>query len=500
MQKTSIFDNVKPYLAVYFSLIAAIALIILSNFANEIALHWMTALWGCLILAILITIGQTMTIVRSIGNYSEQLLTSKERLANEIKHRLWAEKTTSESKIKSQIIDENIPVMLAYFNTDLRCRYHNRIFRRWFGLKPDQIDGRLLQEFSNDQFFLDIENCIEDILTGKTIHNERILKSTKGFPYIFTEQYIPHLDNKGKVIGLYTLHTPRAQEKSRVAPTNKAIDTLQPAPQQLNSDSDKNNAEAVETQASKSGITATRIVQAIENGEFNLYCQAISSVKSSSTPLAAHYEILIRMNEEESNLMPPGSFLPFVEQFKMMPQLDRWVVNHIVEWMAAHQQKPGSVFCLNVAKDTLNDEAFPSFVQQLLQRTQIPAGSLCFEIEERDAESDPESTSSFSKRIRQLGCSVSLCSFSHSRPALDLLNTVQIDYLKIDGSLVCNILRNEEDLEAVISINQLAQRMKIKTIAELVETEETIAKLREIGVDFAQGFGIAKPHPIKDLE
>ncbi|MEK7792731.1 MAG: PAS domain-containing protein, partial [Pseudomonadota bacterium] len=203
MQKTSIFDNVKPYLAVYFSLIVAIALIILSNFANEIASHWMTALWGCLILAILITIGQTMTIVRSIGNYSEQLLTSKERLANEIKHRLWAEKTTSESKIKSQIIDENIPVMLAYFNTDLRCRYHNRIFRRWFGLKPDQIDGRLLQEFSNDQFFLDIENCIEDILTGKTIHNERILKSTKGFPYIFTEQYIPHLDNKGKVIGLY---------------------------------------------------------------------------------------------------------------------------------------------------------------------------------------------------------------------------------------------------------------------------------------------------------
>lgn len=500
MQKTSIFDSIKPYLAVYFSLVIAVVLMILANSANEIPSHWTMALWGCLVLAILITIGQTMTIVKSIRNYSEQLLANKERLANEIKHRLWAEKTTSENKVKSQIIDENIPVMLAYFNTDLRCRYHNRIFRRWFGLRPDQIDGRLLQEFSNDEFFLDIENCIEDILTGKTMHNERILKSTKGFPYIFTEQYIPHLDNKGKVIGLYTLHTPRAQEKSRITPTNKAIDTLQPAPLQLSSHSNKSPAEAAETQASKSGITATRIVQAIENGEFNLYCQEISSIKSPSTPSAAHHEILIRMNEEESNLMPPGSFLPFVEQCKMMPQLDRWVVNYIVEWMVAHQQKSGSVFCLNVARDTLSDKAFPVFVQQLLQRTQVPASSLCFEIEERDAESDPESTSSFSERIRQLGCSVSLCSFSHSQPALDLLNTIQIDYLKIDGSLVCNILRDEEDLKAVNSINQLAQRMKIKTIAELVETEETVVKLREIGVDFAQGFGIAKPHPIKDLE
>ena len=129
-------------------------------------------------------------------NYYEQLTAGKERLTNEIKHRLWAEKTTAESKAKSQFIDENIPVMLAYFNAEQRCRYHNRLYRKWFGLKPDQIDGLLLKEFAGDEFSSSILKHINDILSGKTVHEERVLKSSKGFPYIFIEQYIPHLDSK----------------------------------------------------------------------------------------------------------------------------------------------------------------------------------------------------------------------------------------------------------------------------------------------------------------
>jgi len=498
VQKTSLFNIVKPYLAACIALILAIALIADTYFVSEIALHWSAVLWLCLIFVILLIIIQIARTEKDIKSYSDQLLVSKERLANEIKHRLWAEKTTSESKVKSQFIDENIPVMLAYFNIDLRCRYHNRIFRRWFGLKPDQIDGRLLKEFSNEEFFSGIKNSIEEILTGKTVHNERILKSTKGFPYIFTEQYIPHLDNKGKTIGFYTLHTPRAQEKSRTSSKNKAETSAQPELHKTNEALARDITNLQSTQTSKSGITAARIVQAIEGGEFNLYCQKINSIKSTATS-SSHYEILIRMNEEENNLMPPGSFLPFVDQFKMMPQLDRWIVDHIVQWLSVHP-RANSIFCLNVAKDTLSDHTFPGFIQDQLQKMKVSASNLCFEVEVLDAETNTADTLIFAQKIRELGCLVSLCSFSHSPSSLELLDKMKVDYLKIDGSLVCNILRDEEDLEKVITINQLAHKAEMKTIAELVETDDIIAKLHEVGVDYAQGFGIAKPHPLKELK
>ena len=95
---------------------------------------------------------------------------------------------------------------------------------------------------------------------------------------------------------------------------------------------------------------------------------------------------------------------------------------------------------------------------------------------------------------------VSLCSFCNTPESLDLLDKIKVDYLKIDGSLICNILQDEEDLDKVKTINQLAHNADLKTIAELVETDDIITKLQEIGVDYAQGFGIARPHPFEDLE
>jgi len=257
----------------------------------------------------------------------------------------------------------------------LRCRYHNRIFRRWFGLTSDQIDGRLLEEFANGEFAAGIQNNIGEILLGKTVHNERILKSTKGFPYIFTEQYIPHLDNRGKTTGFYTLHTPRAQEKNRAPLKTKTGDTVKSAESGKTSESPTKvgmNTQQGATPA-KTGITAARITEAIENGEFKLYCQKIAAIQASGSS-TAHYEILIRMSEEENNLMPPGSFLPLVDQFGMMPKLDRWIINYIIQWLSAHMDA-NTVFYLNIARDTLRDRTLPEFISEQLQKTKIAAAS-----------------------------------------------------------------------------------------------------------------------------
>lgn len=500
MHKT---NAIKPYLPACTALILTFTLIINIFFISDIPLHWSAILWLSLIFALIIIFIQVARAQKNIKYYSNQLQVNKERLTNEIKHRLWAEKRASESIIKSLIIDENIPVMLAYFSIDLRCRYHNRTFRQWFGLKPDQIDGQLLTEFSSEEFFSGIKKCITELLAGKTIHNQRTLKSIKGFPYIFTEQYVPHLDNKGKTIGFYTMHTPRAHEKnsSGIAQKNKILNLNKLEPQKISEQSiSKESTILSPSQASNSGIatTSARIAQAIEEGEFNLYYQQIKSLKPNVTP-SSHYEILVRMNGEENGLMPPGSFLPFVDQFKMMPQLDRWIVSYIAKWLSTHS-RTHSILCLNIAKDTLSDQAFPSFIQDQLQKMNIPAASLCFEIELSDAQANITDTTTFSQKIHQLGCLVSLCSFNYESGSVELLDQIKTNYLKIDGSLICNILRDPEDLKNVLIINKIAQNKGIKTIAELVESDEIIAKLQEIGVDYAQGFGIAKAFPFKDLE
>ncbi len=486
--------RIKPLISASAALLIATSLVIIEFYFDDIATMWVTMLWVLLFTTILFMFGQALHAEKEIYNHSSQSTANKERLSNEIKHRLWAEKTTAEVKAKSQIIDENIPLLLAYFNNDQRCRYHNHLFRKWFGLKPDQIDGKLLEEFSNEEFSSSIKKHIQEIMSGKTVHEERVMRSTKGFPYIFTEQYIPHLDNNRKVIGFYTLHTPSEQDKKHIIHNNKTQKETT-----VQDDKSANQTAKSITDSSKSGVTASRIVKALKEGEFNLYCQKIISLDPDSSA-AVHYEILIRMAEEESNLMPPGSFLPLVDQLKMMPQLDRWVINYIAKWMASHAQDGKSVFCLNVARDTLCDKSIIEFIKNRIQQFKIPAQLICFEIEESDAKSNLVATTFFTEKVRELGCLVTLCSFGQSTASMDLLKKIKVDHLKIDGGIVCNILYDDEELERAKGINQIARKLNIKTIAELVENDETIVQLRDIGIDYAQGFGIAKPHPLEKLK
>ena len=499
-------NTIKPYLSITAALVLIIALAADAYLHNILTPYLQMGIWLALVTSIVLVLAQIIRLEKHIKNNTNQLLIVKERLTNEIKHRLWAEKAASESKVKSMIIDENIPIMLAYFNLDLRCRYHNRIFRRWFGLKPDQIDGKLLNEFSGEEFHSAIKSSINEILAGKTIHHERILKSIKGLPYIFTEQYIPHLDSKGKTIGFYTVHNPRAQEKTRAAakpstPYPGDAPTVQKTADQHVAPPSKEEAHSPKIVASSLTIdsaAANRITQAIEKGEFSLYYQEISPLQSNIiTPI--HYEILVRMQEEENSLMPPDSFLPFIDQYKLMPELDRWIASCIIQWLSTHADSK-AFFCLNVAKDTLLDRNYAGFIQSQLASNQVTPSQLCFEIEMLDVSDSLGDTLLFIDKIKELGCQVSLCSFDGNPEFNHILNEVKVDYLKIDGSLICNILRDPSDLGQVTSINQLAHQNGIKTIGELVESDEIITKLTELGIDYAQGFGVAKARPFRELE
>jgi EAL domain-containing protein (putative c-di-GMP-specific phosphodiesterase class I) len=183
-----------------------------------------------------------------------------------------------------------------------------------------------------------------------------------------------------------------------------------------------------------------------------------------------------------------------------MPQLDSWVADHVIEWIARHCKEERSVFCLNIARDTLRDKKFINFIEEKLQKTQLASAKLCFEIEESDAHSYSEDAIIFIEAIRKIGCLVTLCGFGQSAVSMDLLKEMKFDHLKIDGSIVCNMLHDDEDMARIKGINQIARRLSVKTIAELVETRETLAKLNEIGIHYAQGFGIARPCPLHEIE
>lgn len=489
-------SHIKSYVVSSIAIIV-LAILIASNFLTlGLESSVINILWGTLVIVVITMIIQTLSIERNYAEYLTQLNNNKERLANEIKHRLWAEKTTSENKTRLQIIDENFPVMLAYFNSKQQCCYHNRAYRLWFSLKSEQIDNHSPQQFLNTEFYQGIKENIDHLLNGEIIHGQRIQKLVSGSICLISEQFIPHFDAKGKVIGFYTLYTPRIvkEHESIIKDSKNNLVEIR-----LEKTSAEEKLSQNKNSRLSSGVNfASRVLKAINQGEFHLYFQSIISTNQDPNQIT-FCEILIRMAEEETNLIPPGAFLPLVEKYNLMPQLDRWVVGYLTKWLSSHSTKCNAIVCINIAKDTLCDPEFTNYIKNQLTTYDIPAETLCFEIEEVDAKSNLSEVATFTRNIRQIGCHVSLCSFGHDRASFNLLRNIKVDFIKIDGNLICDMLYNETDQTKVSEINRLAHIMKIKTIAELVESQEIAYKLREIGVDFLQGFGIAQPQPLDAL-
>jgi EAL domain-containing protein (putative c-di-GMP-specific phosphodiesterase class I) len=251
-----------------------------------------------------------------------------------------------------------------------------------------------------------------------------------------------------------------------------------------------------------SGQTNVRNIKAaIEKGDFSLYCQLITPLTTASGE-AEHYEILVRLIEEEEGMMPPGAFFPLAEKYGLMPHLDRWVVQHVTEWAsnqnALDEKRKNSLFFINLSSATIGDHSFPEFLQLTLMEYGVPGAALCFEIPNSELTLRPAVIAEFAQRIKQCGCQLAISGFGHDRISFDLIRGFTVEFLKIDGSIIFNILRDPVELAKIIAVSRVAKLIGVKTIAELVENEETIAKLREVGIDFAQGFGISRPRPLAE--
>ena len=242
-----------------------------------------------------------------------------------------------------------------------------------------------------------------------------------------------------------------------------------------------------------------RLREALAENDFLLYAQHIRALKPEliARPCC---EILLRLREEEDNMLPPGGFFPVAEALGMIEDIDRWVVANTVAWCAALADDPTApVYCVNLSTDAVRNPEFAKHVRTLIQAAAIHGKHLCFEICEADIIAHPQDVRGFIGALRPQGCRFTLDGFGSTQMSFTHLRDLPINYLKIDGSIIRNILRNPGDLARARAITATCKKLDIRSIAGHVETPEILAKLTEIGCDYAQGFGVALPGPLNVL-
>lgn len=246
----------------------------------------------------------------------------------------------------------------------------------------------------------------------------------------------------------------------------------------------------------------TLIQDAVRDDRFVLYGQLVVPVKENGS--LPHCEILVRMLDTEGNIVMPGDFIPSAERYNLMGQIDRWIIHHALTIFAERNRsgqedelKPG--WFLNISAASLADPYLPEFIRKEIEARGIEPGRICFEITETAAMSHLESAVEFLQALKKIGCNLALDDFGSGMSSFGYLKLLPVDYLKIDGSFVRTILENPTDRALVGAIHSVGVAMGLKTIAEFVENKEILAELQLIGVDYAQGWGIARPVPLSDL-
>ena len=249
----------------------------------------------------------------------------------------------------------------------------------------------------------------------------------------------------------------------------------------------------------------SQINHAFELGNFRLYRQKIISLAAESGN-EPHYEILVRMIDRAGNLIPPNGFMPAAERYNLLSSIERWVISSLVEFL--HRQcesgtiprgeaaATGGFYAVNLSGVSVNDASFTDFLRQLLTRFHLPRGLLCFEITETTAISSLTKAAQLMREFKAMGCGFALDDFGIGMSSFAYLKYLPVDYIKIDGVFVRDMAEDPMDQAIVEAINRIAHILGLKTVAEFVEDSNTLETLRAMGVDYAQGYFVAKPEAL----
>jgi diguanylate cyclase (GGDEF)-like protein/PAS domain S-box-containing protein len=242
---------------------------------------------------------------------------------------------------------------------------------------------------------------------------------------------------------------------------------------------------------------ASRISNALEESRFELFRMAIAPLQEDEP--GEHYELLLRLRDESGKIVAPDQFIAAAERYGITPSIDRWVIETAFRWLVSEaDERARLAMCsINLSGQSLGDDKFLPFVIDQFHRSGLDATKICFEITETAAIANFSQANRFIQALKELGCKFALDDFGTGLSSFGYLKHFPVDFLKIDGSFVKGLLHDAIDREMVRSINEIGHLTGKKTIAEWAENAEIIELLRSLGVDYAQGYGIAQPQRLK---
>jgi EAL domain-containing protein (putative c-di-GMP-specific phosphodiesterase class I) len=242
--------------------------------------------------------------------------------------------------------------------------------------------------------------------------------------------------------------------------------------------------------------TADRLIDALNQDGFVLYQQPIRPIRYGQG-LETYQEILIRFKEEEEKLLPPGTFIPILESSRLMHILDRWVLNRVIKWIHARRRTEplwnAPCSSINLSNDTLDSPDFAAFVKQQLQKGRVSGRKFAFEIAEEDGHDRLDALAELAGQLKAEGCGITITSYTGSLIRPEKLAAMGVDSIKLEIDIVTSLHNSAASEQRAAALQRQCSAVGVRSIAEFVEKLATLEKLKKLGVDYAQGYGIEMP-------
>jgi EAL domain-containing protein (putative c-di-GMP-specific phosphodiesterase class I)/PAS domain-containing protein len=461
--------------------------------------EWIAFLSGIFAAAVIALSSKATSAEWLLARRAKQIGKLKENLSLQTAQVRGAEARLADSDGRNRILYDSIDCLLAYVDTKQVCQFHNLGFASAVGSPDAPVNGRTLRDVLGDAAHARIGIGLHRVLGGKNHEFEATLTLCHGGAGTYNLRLIPHCRANGTVHGCWVL----LGQANAFSGGSQAWGDLRLAGRSAAAPEATGENAYLDSMADDLTGWAdpkAHLLQALEQNRFRMLYQPIRAATRGLTG-PDYAEILVRLQEEERSLLPPGAFFPVAERYHLMSALDRWVICTLLDWYK-NKRRAGVFprFCVNLSRDSIVDETFAEFLRGEIERNTLPGIVLCFELAEVDVIAHPFEAIRLTSELSAMGNEITIDGFGGSSSSFSYLQDMTVKFLKIDGSIIANIHRDPVSLAKARAIARAAHWAQRFAIAELVETQDTFDALLDLGVDYVQGFGIAKPRELSELE
>lgn len=485
---------VKRYVVPFLTAVAVLGLsvaLVCAIYYTLLDLQWVAFLLGVLFAAILSMVSQSLKVQWRLVRRTAQLERQKALTAEETARSERASQALKMAELRFRSVLDGVPAMVFLVDREERCRYHNAAFEGWCGKSAVDIGGLPLKALFEGASYEELRAHGSEALFGTPARYEAHWPGMDGSRHV-SVKLMPYPVGAQTTSGYYVFAVSVASARSTVAP---AIPAAVGAPDAA---SEAVYLDAMERELTTDEDPREYLLRAIEEDQFILLEQRIEPLMPDGQ--ANLREVLLRLQEEQERMLAPGGFFEIAERYDLMPAIDRWVIRKLLKSCAAMKSSDPAwrmpLYCINVSGATLRDRSFANHVQGQLEHWSLPGARLCFEIHHGAFAEQESEIGMLMERLKPLGCRFTVDGFGSHKVSFAPFRQLRFDYLKIDGSIISEVLHSQSELTKARAIVLACRKIGVKTVAQFVEDDATRAKLKEIGVEYVQGFGIEKPGPL----